>query len=145
MPASITIALVASRPKVTGSRMLMPDSGPIPGSTPTRVPTTQPRKPYHSTSGRSATEKPSIRLSTVVPSIASEPEQALLQRRLERHREQDIGRKADAEAEGRGGEEVAPFQRDQHEQQQRHGDDEAERRIERDRHGGDREHARGMG
>ncbi len=65
MPASITIALVASRPNVTGSRMLMPDNGPMPGSTPTSVPTTQPRKPYHSTSGRSATEKPSIRLSMV--------------------------------------------------------------------------------
>ena len=31
MPASITIALVASSPKVTGSRMLMPASGPMPG------------------------------------------------------------------------------------------------------------------
>ena len=59
MPASMTIALVASRPKVTGNRMLMPDKGPIPGSTPTSVPTTQPRKPYHSTSGRNATVKPS--------------------------------------------------------------------------------------
>ena len=46
MPASITIALVASRPKVTGSRMLMPASGPMPGSTPTSVPTRQPRKAY---------------------------------------------------------------------------------------------------
>ena len=70
MPASMMIALVASRPKVIGSRMLMPDNGPIPGSTPTSVPTRQPRKPYHSTSGRSATEKPSIRLSKVVPSTA---------------------------------------------------------------------------
>jgi len=65
MPASITIALVASSPNVTGSRMLIPDSGPMPGSTPTSVPTRQPRKPYHSTSGRSATENPSIRLSKV--------------------------------------------------------------------------------
>ena len=46
MPASITIALVASRPKVSGSRMLMPASGPMPGSTPTSVPTRQPRKAY---------------------------------------------------------------------------------------------------
>ena len=43
-PASITMALVASRPKVTGSNMEMPASGPIPGSIPTSVPTKQPRK-----------------------------------------------------------------------------------------------------
>src|SRR3984957_4701431 len=128
MPASIKIALVASSPKVTGSRMLIPDSGPMPGSTPTSVPTRQPRKPYHSTSGRSATEKPSIRLSRVEPSTALETEQALLERRLERHREQGIGRKRHAEAEGRGGEEIASFERDQREQQERHGDDEAQRR-----------------
>ena len=73
MPASITIALVASRPNVTGNRMLMPDKGPIPGSTPTSVPTTQPRKPYHSTSGRSATEKPSIRLSRVLSTAFQNP------------------------------------------------------------------------
>ena len=52
MPASITIALVASSPKVSGSRMLMPASGPMPGSMPTSVPTRQPMKAYHSTSGR---------------------------------------------------------------------------------------------
>src|SRR5262245_43862765 len=47
----------------------MPVSGPIPGSTPTTVPTRQPRNAYHSTSGCSATEKPSSKLSTVpIPS-----------------------------------------------------------------------------
>src|SRR6516165_12222136 len=131
MPASITIALVASSPNVTGSRMLMPDSGPIPGSTPTSVPTRQPRKPYHSTSGRNATEKTSNRLSRV--STALKTKQTLLERRLERHREQGIGRKRHPEAEGRGDEKIAAFERDQHEQHRRHGDDEAERRIERDR------------
>ena len=60
MPASITIALVASSPKVSGSRIEMPASGPMPGSMPTSVPTRQPTKANHSTSGRSATEKPSI-------------------------------------------------------------------------------------
>src|SRR5271165_5705537 len=103
MPASMMIAFVASRPKVIGNRMLMPESGPIPGSTPTSVPTRQPRKPYHKTSGRSATEKPSIRLSRVEPSTALETEQALLERRLERHREQGIGRKRHAEAGGGSG------------------------------------------
>ncbi len=44
MPASMTMALVASSPNVTGSRMEMPASGPMPGSMPTSVPTRQPRK-----------------------------------------------------------------------------------------------------
>ncbi len=67
MPASITIALVASSPKVSGSRIEMPASGPMPGSTPTSVPTTQPRNAYHSTVGCNATVKPSQRLSRVTP------------------------------------------------------------------------------
>src|SRR6185436_11011669 len=64
MPASMTIARVASRPKVTGSRIEMPASGPMPGSMPTRVPTRQPRKAYSSTCGWKATENPSARLSS---------------------------------------------------------------------------------
>ena len=71
MPASITTDLVVSSPKVAGKRMLMPESGPMPGNTPTMVPIRQPRKAYNSTSGWSATEKPSSRLSTVP--IASYP------------------------------------------------------------------------
>ena len=67
MPASITIALVASSPKVIGSRIEMPASGPMPGSTPTSVPTRQPRNAYHSTAGCNATEKPSQSLSRVTP------------------------------------------------------------------------------
>src|SRR6266540_171331 len=42
MPASMTMAFVASRPNVAGSRRLIPASGPTPGRTPTRVPITQP-------------------------------------------------------------------------------------------------------
>jgi hypothetical protein len=44
MPASMMTAWVGLRPKVTGSRMLMPVSGPMPGNTPTSVPTRQPMK-----------------------------------------------------------------------------------------------------
>src|SRR6266478_2031239 len=109
MPASITIAFVAFSPKVIGSRMLMPESGPMPGSTPTSVPTRQPRNPYHSTSGRSATENPSIRLSKVSngenPILKSQD--AMLQRRFQHDGEQRIGDEADAEAVGRGGDQVA--------------------------------------
>src|SRR6266446_3043865 len=131
MPASITIALVASSPNVIGSRMLMPDNGPMPGNTPTSVPTRQPRKPYHSTSGRSATENPSIRLSRV--SKALESQYPLLERRFEHQGEKPISEQADADTVHGGCEEVAALECDQGKQQERHCDDEAERRVERDR------------
>ena len=116
MPASITIALVASSPKVTGSRMLMPASGPMPGSTPTMVPTRQPRNAYHSTSGCSATEKPSSEAFDACPCLESE--EAALERRLQRHAEQQIGQRDDADAEGRGVERRAALDgKDQREQQ----------------------------
>ena len=65
MPASMMTACVALSPKVIGSRMLMPESGPMPGSTPTSVPTRQPRKAYQSLAGWKATAKPCIRLRRV--------------------------------------------------------------------------------
>src|SRR5215470_3321946 len=138
MPASITIALVASSPNVIGSRMLMPDNGPMPGSTPTSVPTRQPRKPYHRTSGRNATENPSIRLSRV--SKALESQYPLLERRFEHQGEKSIGEEADADTICRRRKEVAALERDEGEQHERHCDDEAERRVKRDRSGRDGEH-----
>src|SRR5215470_20066406 len=99
MPASITIALVASSPNVTGSRMLMPASGPMPGSMPTRVPTRQPRKAYSSTSGRNATEKPSSRLSRVASTL-EESNGAGRHRRLEQRAEQEIREQRGANTEG---------------------------------------------
>src|SRR5215468_6525464 len=78
MPASITMARVASRPNVAGKSRLIPASGPTPGSTPTSVPTRQPTKPYHSTLGESATLKPRIRFWNV--SSTSEPERSPRQR-----------------------------------------------------------------
>src|SRR5215472_13868118 len=80
MPASITTDLVVSSPKVAGKRMLMPESGPMPGSTPTIVPTRHPRKAYHSTSGCSATENPSSRLSSVPIALESEQPERLVER-----------------------------------------------------------------
>src|SRR5205085_8562436 len=94
MPASITIALVALSPKVIGSRIEMPDSGPMPGSTPTRVPTRQPRNAYHSMSGCSATEKPCSRLASVLSigrPFASELERRERQRRLQEIGEARVG------------------------------------------------------
>ena len=62
MPASMITACVALSPNVTGSRIEMPDSGPMPGSTPTSVPTRQPRNAYHRLLSWNATPKPSIKL-----------------------------------------------------------------------------------
>src|SRR3954454_13485118 len=56
------IACVALSPHVTGSRIEMPASGPMPGSTPTSVPTRQPRNAYHRLDGSNATAKPCHRL-----------------------------------------------------------------------------------
>src|SRR5262245_41677675 len=100
MPASITTARVASRPKVIGSSRLMPASGPTPGSTPTSVPTTQPMKPYQSTLGESATEKPSPRLESV--SSTSEPEGSARQRHPEHGVEQEERPPGDGEGHERG-------------------------------------------
>src|SRR6266436_5787387 len=123
--------------------MLIPDNGPMPGNTPTSVPTRQPRKPYHSTSGRSATENPSIRLSRV--SKALESQYPLLERRFEHQGEKPISEQAGADTVRRGCEEVAALECDQGEQQERHGDDEAERSVQRDRGRRDGEHANRMG
>src|SRR6201989_2930618 len=58
MPASMITACVALSPNVTGSRIEMPDSGPMPGSTPTSVPTRQPRNAYQRLSNWNAIENP---------------------------------------------------------------------------------------
>src|SRR3569832_15836 len=91
MPASMMIACVAFSPKVTGSRIEMPARGPMPGSTPTSVPTRQPRNAYQALWGSNATEKPSRRLCSVVSKawfLAAE--RAGLERRLQEEDEQDV-------------------------------------------------------
>src|SRR5882724_6874543 len=115
MPASITIAFVASSPKVIGSRIEMPASGPMPGSTPTSVPTRQPRNAYHSTAGCSATEKPSQRLSRVAP--MSEAQYPGFQRRFQRGAEHPPGDHREADAVGGGAENVLALH---HHQQREH-------------------------
>src|SRR3989442_6028705 len=100
MPASMTIARVASRPKVAGSSRLMPASGPTPGSTPTSVPTTQPMKPYQSTPGESATENPRTRLWKV--SSTSEPERPAGQRHAQQRVEEQERAPHDGEREDGG-------------------------------------------
>src|ERR1041384_1613476 len=159
MPASITMALVAFKPKVIGSRIEMPASGPMPGSTPTSVPTRQPRNAYQSTAGCSATEKPrpndSIAPITFPWSrcrfslnlvenrcplfLASllEPEDPGFERRFERRPEHPPGDHGQSDAVGGGAQQFFAF--DAHQQgkpQQRHREDEAEPLIERCRNAG---------
>src|SRR5262245_54398928 len=121
--------------------MLMPVSGPIPGRTPTTVPTRHPRNAYHSTSGCSATENPSSKLS-IVPirrsiedlcgarppyhtgSAALEPQElqdALVEWRLQRAREEEVGRENNCDAIEPSRKRMAALgPEDQGEQQQRH-------------------------
>src|SRR5215469_14917400 len=96
MPASMITASVALRPNVIGSRMLMPESGPMPGSTPTSVPTRQPRNAYQRLSGCRATANPCSRLKKV-PSTNRilEAEWPLRKRSLERPGEGRVGEERD--------------------------------------------------
>src|SRR5215471_14905497 len=101
--------------------MLMPERGPMPGKTPTNVPTTQPRKAYHSTSHWKATWKPRSRLSMVFMIADLELEEALLERRLQRHGEEEIGQDCNAGAVEGGAEYVLALGTDEEgEHHQRH-------------------------
>src|SRR6476620_9808737 len=107
MPASMITACVALRPNVTGSRIEMPDSGPMPGSTPTRVPTRQPRKAYQRLSGASATENPCIRLMNVPPTLVAPRSGG--QRRLQHIGESEIGDQHHGGGIDRGAQRVTPL------------------------------------
>src|SRR6476661_10405886 len=109
MPASITIALVAFSPKVTGKRIEMPASGPMPGNTPTSVPTRQPRNAYQALAGASATENPRYRLCRVCSTTILESQRASLERCLEHVDEQYVGDHGDAQAVDRRGQQAAPL------------------------------------
>src|SRR5512133_3966557 len=61
MPASMMMAPVGSRPKVTGRSIVMVAMGPTPGRTPTSVPTRQPMKASPRFCAVKATWKPSAR------------------------------------------------------------------------------------
>src|SRR5262249_52194239 len=148
MPASITIALVASSPKVSGSRIEIPASGPMPGNTPTSVPTRQPRNAYHSTAGCSATVKPSQSASKFMLFLrrapgrksglplfgGSEPEYPLFERRLQRLAEYPPCDDGQADTIGRRiVQRLALDHGQQHEHEQRHRHDKAERLVGYDR------------
>src|SRR5689334_24125131 len=127
MPASMMIACVALRPNVTGSRIEMPASGPMPGSTPTSVPTRQPRNAYQALLGSSATEKPWARLTRVVSTGFLDTQHAGVERGLQHVDEQYVRDHDYADAVGRRGKKATAF--DDHQQrkdQQNVGDEKSE-------------------
>src|SRR5476649_179203 len=89
MPASMIRAPTGGRPKVIGSSMATVAMVPMPGSTPTRVPTSAPIRHSRRLIGVSATPKPRARLekrSIIAPSLDQEAREKL-QRQPQRIRE----------------------------------------------------------
>src|SRR5947209_5552409 len=142
MPASMITAWVALSPNVTGSRIEMPDSGPMPGSTPTSVPTRQPRNAYQRLSNWNAIANPFSRLCRVVSTLCllwlehdpvGKPgttflDHALIskwpgdERRLEHVDEGQVGDADNSDAVEHRIEQRPPLDRDQqHEHHRRHG------------------------
>src|SRR5262249_40363574 len=95
------------------------------------------------TTTRRVGARPRSRAASSPPCPWLESENARLERRLERHREQKIGQRDDADGESGGGKRMAPLGAEgQRKQQQRHRDEEAQRLVERDGGGGDRDDPR---
>src|SRR5947209_19530827 len=72
MPASMISAPTGGRPKVNGSNIATVAMVPMPGSTPTSVPTSAPIRHINRLIGLMATVKPSARLenrSAITPSL----------------------------------------------------------------------------
>ena len=90
-PASIRTAPTGVIPKVSGSRIEMVASGPMPGSTPTMLPTSTPMKHHIRLCGSSATPKPYQRSVSAVaitgrPSTSAPASESARNRRTARRR-----------------------------------------------------------
>src|SRR5881394_2847563 len=101
MPASMISAPTGGRPKVIGNSMAIVAKGPMPGSTPIRVPTSAPIRQSPRLVGVTATPKPNQRFAKMSMMRPSEPRPEL-QRQV-----QPIGEQERAER----GEHRAPDQR----------------------------------
>src|SRR3954454_3172673 len=102
MPASMISAPTGGRPKVIGSSIATVAMVPMPGSTPTSVPTSAPIRQSRRLIGVKATPKPRARLeksSAITPSLDQETREEL-RRQPERIREQQTA--ADRQADARG-------------------------------------------
>src|SRR4051794_31135836 len=117
MAASMMMAPVGGRLKVSGISSAVPAEGPRPGNTPTRVPMTQPMKANMRFCGVRATEKPmirSLRYSIVVLLEAQAVEKAdgsRRQRHLQVMREQVIHTEAADQRHRQRDQQTLPSQR----------------------------------
>src|SRR3954468_19518434 len=127
MPASMIRAPTGGRPNVIGSSIATVAMVPMPGSTPTSVPTSAPIRHIRRLTGDSATPKPWARLanrSTITPSLDQET-------RKHRHRQPQHIREQDRAAERQAGADDERF--DQLRLMRAHGrDHEARERREHD-------------
>src|ERR1700747_91819 len=104
MPASMISAPTGGRPKVIGKSIATVAMVPMPGNTPTSVPTSAPIRQSIRLTGLTATEKPRIRLwnrSAIAPSRHDEAgEQWHRQSQHIREQQCTADREADADDEG---------------------------------------------
>src|SRR6516162_6228738 len=88
MPASMISAPTGGRPKVIGSSIAMVATEPMPGRTPTKVPTSAPSRQNRILNGLAATWKPSQRFARRSDMTYSPPESGEARPKLERQVEQ---------------------------------------------------------
>src|SRR5258707_13042829 len=104
MPASMISAPTGGRPKVIGSSIATVAMVPMPGSTPTSVPTSAPIRHSRRLIGENATPKPRARLekrSAITPSLDQETREKL-QWQPERIREKQTAADGQANSDGDG-------------------------------------------
>src|SRR5438445_13677856 len=104
MPASMISAPTGGKPKVIGSSMATVAMVPMPGSTPTSVPTRAPIRHSSRLIGENATPKPRARLenrSAIAPSLNQEAREEL-QRQPERIGEKQAATYGQADADDDG-------------------------------------------
>src|SRR5882672_826695 len=104
MPASMINAPTGGRPKVIGSSIATVAMVPMPGNTPTSVPTSAPIKQSRRLIGVKATPKPRARLeksSAITPSLNQETREKL-QRQPQRIREKQTAADRQANADNDG-------------------------------------------
>src|SRR4051794_20780027 len=104
MPASMISAPTGGRPNVMGSSMATVAMVPIPGSTPTNVPTSAPIRQSRRLIGVKATPKPRARFekSSVITSSPNQKTREKLQRQPQRIRKKQTAADGEANADNDG-------------------------------------------
>src|SRR6187402_1788686 len=99
MPPNMMKALVGSSPNVTGRRSATVSAGPMPGSTPTAVPSVTPANAQARWGQVSALANPARRSSIVSTGLEPARQQPGGQRQLQDAGEQDVRRGREAQRE----------------------------------------------